>query len=107
MPSNKNKKLLVLLTGFFLYLVIGAVVFKAVEQGKDSSSVRLKQVYENLKSEKNLTMERFNAMVNEIHAILQSGSKGSEWTFYSSLYFCGSVVTTIGLSTIFLQFFDR
>eukprot|EP00794_Sanderia_malayensis_P020334 gene20334-22334_t len=94
---GQKKKLFALLTCLALYLVIGAFVFKAIEHGKDNSAERMLKIYNDLiaKSKDNLTVAEFHSTANAIRAVYQS-SGGSEWTFYSSLYFCGSVVTTIG-----------
>lgn len=99
MKKGEKRKLLILMTGFVLYLSIGALIFKAVESKGEDGEARMTNVYERLKSEENLTRAEFKNYIKEIQVIYITTSHGSKWTFYSSLYFCGSVVTTIGKSS--------
>ena len=99
MKKGEKRKLLILMTCFVLYLSIGALIFKAVESKGEDGETKMTNVYERLKSEKNLTREEFKDYIKEIQTIYKITSHGSKWTFYSSLYFCGSVVTTIGKSS--------
>ena len=91
--------LLSLLTS--LYMLFGAVVFKTLENrlGEDLTT---KNLTESL--EKDL-LQKFNATRQELVMILarvreivgkESNAQKTEWTLYSSLYFVGSVITTIG-----------
>ena len=91
--------LLSLLTS--LYMLVGAVVFQTLENrlGEDLTT---KNLTESL--EKDL-LQKFNATRQELVMILvrvreivgkESNAQKTEWTLYSSLYFVGSVITTIG-----------
>ena len=91
--------LLSLLTS--LYMLFGAVVFQTLENrlGEDLTT---KNLTESL--EKDL-LQTFNATRQELVMILarvreivgkESNAQKTEWTLYSSLYFVGSVITTIG-----------
>ena len=91
--------LLSLLTS--LYMFFGAVVFQTLENrlGEDLTT---KNLTESL--EKDL-LQKFNATRQELVMILarvreivgkESNAQKTEWTLYSSLYFVGSVITTIG-----------
>ena len=91
--------LLSLLTS--LYMLFGAVVFQTLENrlGEDLTT---KNLTESL--EKDL-LQKFNATRQELVMILarvreivgkESNTQKTEWTLYSSLYFVGSVITTIG-----------
>lgn len=91
--------LLSLLTS--LYMLFGAVVFQTLENrlGEDLTT---KTLTESL--EKDL-LQKFNATRQELVMILarvreivgkESNAQKTEWTLYSSLYFVGSVITTIG-----------
>lgn len=91
--------LLSLLTS--LYMLFGAVVFQTSENrlGEDLTT---KNLTESL--EKDL-LQKFNATRQELVMILarvreivgkESNAQKTEWTLYSSLYFVGSVITTIG-----------
>lgn len=91
--------LLSLLTS--LYMLVGAVVLQTLENrlGEDLTT---KNLTESL--EKDL-LQKFNATRQELVMILvrvreivgkESNAQKTEWTLYSSLYFVGSVITTIG-----------
>lgn len=91
--------LLSLLTS--LYMLVGAVVFQTLENrlGEDLTT---KNLTESL--EKDL-LQKFNGTRQELVMILvrvreivgkESNAQKTEWTLYSSLYFVGSVITTIG-----------
>ena len=95
--KNRTKKLFLLLSGFLIYLSLGALVFEAVENGRNTGDSKMTAIYNRLKSNKNLTRQEFDEFILEIQSVYQTTNHGSKWTFYSSMYFCGSVVTTIGM----------
>ena len=95
--KGKTKKLFLLLFGFLLYLSLGALMFQAIEDGKNTGNKKMTTIYDQMKSKQNMTWEEFQGFVLNIQSLYQSTNHGSKWTFYSSLYFCGSVVTTIGM----------
>lgn len=91
--------LLSLLTS--LYMLFGAVVFQTLEN-RLREDLTTKNLTESL--EKDL-LQKFNATRQELVMILarvreivgkESNAQKTEWTLYSSLYFVGSVITTIG-----------
>ena len=97
--KSKTKKLFALLTGFIFYLILGGFVFEAVEHGQNTGEKNMLEIFHKIKAAKgNLTRKEFNAFLLEIQSVHQKTNYGSKWTFYSSMYFCGSVVTTIGRS---------
>ena len=91
--------LLSLLTS--LYMLFGAVVFQTLEN-RPGEDLTTKNLIESL--EKDL-LQKFNTTRQELVMILvrvreivdkESSAQKTEWTLYSSLYFVGSVITTIG-----------
>ena len=105
--AGQKRKLVILLTAFFLYLVVGAVIFWKLEDQYDPTNDRIKEVYERYNvGNRTLTLQNFTRIFSEeyeiIFKITHFGKKS--WSFYTALYFCGSVVTTIG-KYVFLPFF--
>ena len=97
--AGQKRKLLILLTAFFLYLVLGAVIFWKLENQYDPTADRIKEVYEKYKAgNSTLTLQNFTDIFSkEYEAIFKISHFGTKkWSFYKALYFCGSVVTTIG-----------
>lgn len=97
--KSKTKKLFLLLSSLVIYLIIGAFVFEAVEHGNNTGETRMKEIFCKIKSKTNFTREEFNEFLSDIQDVFQATNYGSKWTLYTSVYFCGSVVTTIGTST--------
>ena len=97
--AGQKRKLLILLTAFFLYLVVGAVIFWKLEDNLDPTNNEIKRIYDKYNvGNRYLTLENFTEIFKEefedIFKISHLGE--SKWSFYTALYFCGSVVTTIG-----------
>lgn len=91
--------LLSLLTS--LYMLFGAVVFQTLEN-RPGEDLTTKNLTESL--EKDL-LQKFNTTKQELVMILarvreivdkEGNAQKTQWTLYSSLYFVGSVITTIG-----------
>ena len=82
-------------------MVFGAFVFQALENRPNeeltarnltqSLARDLMQNYNATKQEAEEIIERARAIVHQ-----QNVAEEADWTFYSSLYFVGSVITTIG-----------
>ena len=98
MALGQKRKLLALLFALFLYLILGAAIFWKVEEREGPRETLLKGVYEEHKvGEGNMTFDKFKEMMHEVEHVFRLSHFGeSTWNFYSALYFCGSVVTTIG-----------
>lgn len=96
----RNLVLLSLTTS--LYMVFGAFVFQALESRPSEAELSVRNLTQSLKRD---MMHKYNATRQEIETILErvrrivhqeSHAGETDWTFYSSLYFVGSVITTIG-----------
>lgn len=100
MATGQKRKLLGLLTLLFLYLILGAVIFWKVEDAKDTTSERIQELYVKLQvAAGNITFTEFMGIIQEATHLFEESHFGSaSWSFYTALYFCGSVVTTIGKS---------
>ncbi|MEE6473927.1 hypothetical protein FKM82_010216 [Ascaphus truei] len=100
-----------------LYLIIGATVFKALEQPHESSQrttiIIQKQNFVSEHSCVNATEldELIQHVVAAINAgiipIGNSSSQNSHWDLGSSFFFAGTVITTIGRSSPSVGFIDH
>lgn len=88
-----------------LFLFAGAGIFHVLEgptnneheASEDIDDATLEKLRINLRV--NMTKEEFDTLVDKLHEYYQDHHERSsvyEWTFYASLYFSASVVTTIG-----------
>ena len=98
MADGQKRMLLILLASLFLYLSIGAAIFWKLEEGEDTTEILIHELYdESDVNNGNFTYKDFRAlMVKAKHVFEISHFGETTWNFYTSLYFCGSVVTTIG-----------
>lgn len=105
--KKKTKRLVIRLVLLTVYLTSGAAIFSAIES---NGSLNEKQVEVNLKVDeikRNMT-RRFNASENIIEQYVEDLRQlfqkenvcrkysHNNWSYYQSLYFAGSVTTTIG-----------
>ena len=88
-----------------LCLLTGAGIFNVLEgptnndhgADEDIDKATLEKLRTNLRV--NMTNEEFDNLVSKLHGYYQDHHERSssyEWTFYASLYFSASVITTIG-----------
>ena len=99
--EGENRKLFLILSALFLYLVIGSVIFQALESKVPHLvDEKVKEIHHDFttKYKYNVSWDKFKAdVVDKLKRVYQkNGFAVGEWNFYTSLYFCGSVVTTIG-----------
>ena len=104
MELKRNTRTLVLrIVMLTIYLTSGAAIFSAIEHGR-SSDDRVKDKIDDLI--KNMT-RRFNESrdviehyVKELRLMVEAAHtckySHNNWSYYQSLYFVGSVTTTIG-----------
>ena len=101
MDRRLFRDLLLLFLATSFYMVFGAFVFQALENRPNedltdrnltkSLERDLMQNYNATKLEAVEIIERARAIVHQ-----ENAARETDWTFYSSLYFVGSVITTIG-----------
>ncbi|XP_022093050.1 potassium channel subfamily K member 2-like isoform X1 [Acanthaster planci] len=99
------KSLFILVAAFILYLVIGALVFSALESTQEEETkIDLRAYKEAILSNFScISEESLEQLVERIMNAVESGvnplsnvSSKSNWDFSSSFFFSGTVVTTIG-----------
>lgn len=96
--KKQNIRTLALIIGTFLYLLIGAAVFDALESTHEvDEREELQREEDELKDKYNMTQEDFERLRKNILKAKPYGA-GIQWKFAGSFYFALSVITTIGES---------
>lgn len=99
-----TKRLLLLMVLLGIYLLSGAAVFQVLENETEQKEVeKLNTVRKFTMRRYNMSVEEFNALIKKVEVALSHRCQRTEeswcqnrWTYYASLYFTASVVTTIG-----------
>ncbi|KAL2094825.1 hypothetical protein ACEWY4_009544 [Coilia grayii] len=101
--------LLTIFTGVLLYLVLGAVVFRALEVPNETDHyIRLLNTrQEYLNNYSCITPEVLQALIEEVADALGNGADptvnatfSTSWDLASALFFSGTIITTIGYGNI-------
>ena len=94
--KRQNVRTLSLIVCTFLYLLVGAAVFDALES-KEEASDKAK-----LEKTKNMIQEQYNITDADMEELSKTITKlvphkaGVQWKFAGSFFFCMTVITTIG-----------
>uniref|UniRef100_A0A674DJN0 Potassium channel subfamily K member n=1 Tax=Salmo trutta TaxID=8032 RepID=A0A674DJN0_SALTR len=94
--KRQNVRTLALIICTFIYLLVGAAVFDALESKKETT--QKKKVYDRkqeLRNKYNLTKLNFDEL-EEVVLQLKPHKAGLQWKFAGSFYFAITVITTIG-----------
>ena len=114
--SGKAHKLLVLFLIWFVYIIIGVFIFKAVEGNGNIDSEKtnaelLEKLKRNITANYNMSGAEFDNIVQQIQAV-NSASSGPEWSTAQTISFIIQLLTTIGkgrilcdICSFFLSFF--
>lgn len=96
MHFGDNTKLVLESLLFVVYLVIGAIIFQAIEkETEQTEKARLKQEIFSLQRKYNISDE----IIKSLKELFQSPYATTEiktWTFGNAFVFAGTVVTTVG-----------
>ncbi|XP_075902734.1 uncharacterized protein kcnk4a isoform X1 [Nelusetta ayraudi] len=102
--------LLALLTGVILYLVMGALVFSALESPNENKAYEklLDVKHTFLGNETCVTELDFLKLVKEVKSAVEAGldvtslseNVTSHWDMSSAAFFCGTIITTIGFGNM-------
>lgn len=104
--SSSSKKLIIRVSLFLLYLLLGAAIFMLIEQSKEIKErakakefVALRKNFTNASK----TSEDVKKFLLDLEHALRYGYdinkddlNGAKWSFTNSFYFVGNIVTTIG-----------
>ncbi|KAJ7361926.1 hypothetical protein OS493_014573 [Desmophyllum pertusum] len=102
--TSDTKRLICLATLLGIYLLSGAVVFQVLENENDKLEIQqLNSVKKFFLGKHNMTPEDFDFLVEKVENAVKHRCGGdpdqwctSRWTYYASVYFTWSVVTTVG-----------
>ncbi|XP_015243483.1 PREDICTED: potassium channel subfamily K member 3 [Cyprinodon variegatus] len=94
--KRQNVRTLALIGCTFFYLIVGAVIFKALESGEETIQKEMLDMKKiNLLDRLNLSKEGFDEL-EEVVLELKPHKAGVQWKFAGSFYFAITVITTIG-----------
>ena len=85
---------------FWIYCVLGALAFMAIEGGNNTDNDRslYEQIKKNLTAKYGINETTFDQLTEELEAATQHLVIDSDdWSFGNSLYFAETIVTTIGM----------
>ncbi|PFX12939.1 two pore potassium channel protein sup-9-like isoform X1 [Stylophora pistillata] len=102
--TSDTKRLICLAILLGIYLLSGAVVFQVLENENDKLEIQeLNSMKKFFLEKHNMTPEDFDLLVEKVENAVKHRCGGdpdqwctSRWTYYASLYFTWSVVTTVG-----------
>ncbi|XP_032548055.1 potassium channel subfamily K member 16-like isoform X2 [Chiroxiphia lanceolata] len=100
-----------LVAGYFVYLLVGAAVFQALERTAEKqekmAAAQMKEAF--LQSFRQLTVVEMEQFMKNLTEAIQNGVypvgnesrfEESNWDFSNSFFFAGTVVSTIGYGTL-------
>ncbi|XP_071510505.1 two pore potassium channel protein sup-9-like [Diadema antillarum] len=94
--KRQNVRTLSLIVCTFIYLLLGAAVFDALEsRSEEKQKNELEFIQKQIKQNYNMTDEDFNNLENTIIKLVPHNA-GVQWKFAGSFFFCMTVITTIG-----------
>ena len=102
--TSDTKRLICLAILLGIYLLSGAAVFQVLENENDKLEVQqLNSVKRFFLKKHNMTSEDFDFLVERVESAVKHRCGNdpdqwctSRWTYYASVYFTWSVVTTVG-----------
>ncbi|XP_025909558.1 potassium channel subfamily K member 16-like [Nothoprocta perdicaria] len=110
MSSDRLQKGL-LVAGYFIYLLVGAAVFQALEKTAEKqqklAAAQMKEAF--LQNFTHLTVAEMEQFMKNLTEAIQNGVypvgnesqfENSNWDFSNSFFFAGTVVSTIGYGTL-------
>lgn len=106
---GKNRVLLYLFLLWFIYLMVGMFIFRAVERDdkpdpEQSKPQLLENIKDNITAKYNMSEAEFDSIVKQVEAASLASSDGPEWSYRESISFVVQLVTTIGELLNFKEF---
>uniref|UniRef100_A0A3B1JKG7 Potassium two pore domain channel subfamily K member 4 n=2 Tax=Astyanax mexicanus TaxID=7994 RepID=A0A3B1JKG7_ASTMX len=111
-PAMRCSTLLVIFAAVLLYLVMGALVFNALEAPAEEKQYN--ELYDNLRNTCSIFLESYSCISSEnLHELLENITEAieagvnaknntfsSSWDLASAFFFSGTIITTIGYGNI-------
>ncbi|XP_027044011.1 two pore potassium channel protein sup-9-like isoform X2 [Pocillopora damicornis] len=102
--KRKTRTLFLRVAMLIVYLTSGAAIFSALEHDGQSTgshfAKKIDQLKENMTQRFNETMDVIDLYIAELRFLFEKAHRckysHNDWSYYQSLYFVGSVTTTIG-----------
>lgn len=98
--KGPTKNLVLRTTLFLVYLLFGAAVFQTIESGAEHREIHhFDKVQQRMKEKYNISDDEMHIFFTEISKAIDDGYFDvayDRWSFAGSLFFTGTVVTTIG-----------
>lgn len=98
--TESSRNLVIQIAVFLVYIFLGAVIFQALESHNEEEEREAMLVARNRFQEKyNISQQDLKIFVDKIEQIVDHGFSHhwiKRWTILGSLFFAGTVVTTIG-----------
>lgn len=94
--KRQNVRTLSLIVCTFIYLLLGAAVFDALEsRNEEREKNRLEDTTDEIKLEFNISQTKYDLLSETIIQLVPHVA-GVQWKFTGSFFFCMTVITTIG-----------
>ena len=98
--AEGSRNLFIQIGIFLVYIFLGAVVFQALEShNEDEEREAMLSARNHLQEKYNISQDDLKIFINKIEEIVDHGFSQhwvKRWTILGSLFFAGTVVTTIG-----------
>ncbi|KAJ7354883.1 hypothetical protein OS493_029440 [Desmophyllum pertusum] len=102
--KKKTRTLLIRIAMLTVYLTSGAAIFSVIENDGRSSddhfTEKINQLRENMTRRFNETKDVIDDYIEQLRGLFEAAHRckysHNDWSYYQSLYFVGSVTTTIG-----------
>lgn len=102
--KRKTRTLVIRIVMLTVYLTSGAAIFSAIEHDGGASDEhftdKINELKENMTRRFNETREVIDRYIEELRGMFEEAHRckysHNDWSYYQSLYFVGSVTTTIG-----------
>lgn len=103
--AEGSRNLVIQIAVFLVYIFLGAVIFQALElQNEEEEREAMLFARNQFQAKYNISHDDMKLFISKIEEIVDHGFSQDwvkRWTILGSLFFAGTVVTTIGKQLIF------